>query len=123
MFEPILERFRGGADFKAADYVAAWQDLERLRKAYLSKTAGFDAVILPTAPSTPPNIERLLNDDDYYITENLMALRNTRIGNLMGVCALTLPTGIPSCGVMLMGHPMQEERLLRLGLAAEAALG
>ena len=71
----------------------------------------------------PPNIERLLNDDDYYITENLMALRNTRIGNLMGVCALTLPTGIPSCGVMLMGHPVQEERLLRLGLAAEAALG
>ena len=123
MFEPILERFRGGADFKAADYVAAWQDLERLRAAYLSKTAGFDAVILPTAPSTPPNIERLLNDDDYYITENLMALRNTRIGNLMGLCALTLPTGIPSCGVMLMGHPMQEERLLRLGLAAEAALG
>ena len=123
MFEPILERFRGGADFKAADYVAAWQDLERLRTAYLSRTAGFDAVILPTAPSTPPNIERLLNDDDYYITENLMALRNTRIGNLMGVCALTLPTGIPSCGVMLMGHPMQEERLLRLGLAAEAALG
>ena len=40
MFEPILERFRGGADFKAADYVAAWQDLERLRTAYLSKTAG-----------------------------------------------------------------------------------
>jgi aspartyl-tRNA(Asn)/glutamyl-tRNA(Gln) amidotransferase subunit A len=52
-----------------------------------------------------------------------MALRNTRIGNLMGLCALTLPTGIQSCGVMLMGHPMQEERLLRLGLAAEAALG
>jgi aspartyl-tRNA(Asn)/glutamyl-tRNA(Gln) amidotransferase subunit A len=123
MFEPILERFRGGAEFKAADYVAAWQDLERLRMSYLSKTAGFDAVILPTAPSTPPSIERLLSDDDYYLTENLLALRNTRIGNLMGLCALTLPTGIPSCGVMLMGHPMHEERLLRLGLAAEAALG
>jgi aspartyl-tRNA(Asn)/glutamyl-tRNA(Gln) amidotransferase subunit A len=65
----------------------------------------------------------LLSDDDYYLTENLLALRNTRIGNLMGLCALTLPTGIPSCGVMLMGHPMHEERLLRLGLAAEAALG
>jgi aspartyl-tRNA(Asn)/glutamyl-tRNA(Gln) amidotransferase subunit A len=123
MFEPILERFRGGAEFKAADYVAAWQDLERLRMSYLLKTAGFDAVILPTAPSTPPSIERLLSDDDYYLTENLLALRNTRIGNLMGLCALTLPTGIPSCGVMLMGHPMHEERLLRLGLAAEAALG
>ena len=122
MFEPILERFRGGADFKAADFVAAWQDLERLRVAYLSKTAGFDAVILPTAPSTPPNIERLLRDDDYYLTENLMALRNTRIGNLMGLCALTLPTGIPSCGVMLRGHP-RKRALVTSWLSRRSGLG
>ena len=122
MFEPILERFRGGADFTAADYVAAWQALDELRLTYLAKTAEFDAVILPTAPITPPNIQRLLTDGTYYLSENLMALRNTRIANLIGLCALTLPTGIPSCGVSLMGHPLQEERLLRLGLAAETAL-
>ncbi len=28
-----------------------------------------------------------MTDDAYYVTENLLALRNTRIGNLMGVCA------------------------------------
>jgi len=49
-------------------------------------------------------------------------LRNTRIGNLMGLTALTLPTGIPSTGISLMCAPGSEERLLGLGLAAEAAL-
>jgi aspartyl-tRNA(Asn)/glutamyl-tRNA(Gln) amidotransferase subunit A len=41
---------------------------------------------------------------------------------LMGSCAITLPTGVPSCGVMIMGQPFGENQLLRLSLAAEAAL-
>ena len=40
--------------------------------------------LLPTAPILPPNVERLMTDQEYYVTENLLALRNTRIGNLMG---------------------------------------
>ena len=52
----------------------------------------------------------------------LLALRNTRIGNLFGLCVLTLPTAEPSCGISFMAAPMTEERLLRLGFAAERAL-
>ncbi|SLN66773.1 Glutamyl-tRNA(Gln) amidotransferase subunit A [Pseudoruegeria aquimaris] len=122
MFPEILERFRGGSGFSGADYVAAWARLRKLRAAYLRKTAGYDAVILPTSPILPPNLERLGSDHGYYVTENLMALRNTRIGNLMGLCGLTLPTGTPSCGMMILAAPMQEERLLRIGAACEAAL-
>ncbi len=123
MFPPILERFRGGADFKGADFVAAWRALLRHRESYAAATAPYDAVIVPTAPNLPPDAQRLLSDQDYYVTENLLTLRNTRIANLMGLCALTLPTGTPSCGIMLMAPPMHEARLLRLGAAAEAALG
>jgi aspartyl-tRNA(Asn)/glutamyl-tRNA(Gln) amidotransferase subunit A len=79
-------------------------------------------VLAPTAPILPPNLERLNSDSDYYKTENLLALRNTRVGNLMGLCALTLPTGVPSCGIMLMGAPNCEEALVRVGIAAERAL-
>ena len=64
-----------------------------------------------------------MQDDAYYVTENLLTLRNTRVGNLMGLPAVSLPTGRPSCGLMLCGAPLQEERLLRLCKAAEAALG
>ena len=41
-------------------------------------------MIQPTSPILPPDANRLMTDNDYYVTENLLALRNTRIGNLMG---------------------------------------
>jgi aspartyl-tRNA(Asn)/glutamyl-tRNA(Gln) amidotransferase subunit A len=122
MYAEILERFRLGRNHSGPDYVAAWAKLEAVRAAYAAATAGFDAVLAPTAPILPPNLERLNTDHDYYVTENLMALRNTRIGSLMGLCALTLPTDTPSCGLMLMGHPFTEEALLRVGAAVEQAL-
>ncbi|MFD1912696.1 amidase [Halodurantibacterium flavum] len=122
MFPRILERFRGGAEFSGADYVAGWKTMAGLREVWGAETAGYDAVILPTSPILPPHADRLLSDQDYYVRENLLALRNTRIGNLFGLSALTLPTGVPSAGVMFLAPPMAEERLLRLGAAAERAL-
>ena len=122
MYEEILERFRGGAGFSGTDYIQAWDQLRLLRQAYLAATAGYDAVLMPTCPILPPNMERLLSDSNYYVTENLLALRNTRIGNLMGLCGLTLPTDIPSSGILLNAAPNSEERLLRVAHAAESAL-
>ncbi len=122
MYPPILERFRSGAATPAADFVAAWRLLRDLRADWAAAVAPYDAVILPTAPILPPNVERLDQDRDYYVRANLLTLRNTRIGNLMGLCALTLPTGVPSTGIMVMGAPAGEEKLLRIGAAAEAAL-
>jgi aspartyl-tRNA(Asn)/glutamyl-tRNA(Gln) amidotransferase subunit A len=122
MFPRILERFRSGGVFSGADYIAGWRRLDVLRKAWAARTAGYDAVILPTSPILPPQADRLMTDDNYYVTENLLALRNTRIGNLMGLCGLTLPTMQPSCGITFLGAPHEEERLLRLGSAAARAL-
>jgi len=122
MYGEILERFRLGNGFSAPDYSAAWAQLDGARAAWDRAAAGFDAVLAPSAPILPPNLDRLNSDSAYYKTENLLALRNTRVGNLMGLCALTLPTEVPSCGVMLMGAPGCEEALLRVGVAAEAAL-
>ncbi|MEM9845581.1 MAG: amidase, partial [Pseudomonadota bacterium] len=82
----------------------------------------YDAVLMPSAPILPPDAARLMTDDTYYVTENLLALRNTRVGNLMGLCAMTLPTGTPSCGVMLCGTAFGEERLLAVASSVEAAL-
>jgi hypothetical protein len=88
-----------GRAVTAVDYVAAWRRLEAIRRLWADRTAVFDAVLVPTSPILPPDANRLMTDDAYYVTENLLALRNTRIGNLMGVCALTLPTSQPSCGI------------------------
>ena len=122
MYDQVLERFRLGAKFSGPDYVAAWAKLRGARRAWDRATARYDAVLCPTAPNLPPNVDRLASDSDYYVTENLLTLRNTRIGTLMGLCALTLPTGTASCGISLMAAPNSEEALLRLGAAAEKAL-
>ncbi|WP_170336825.1 amidase [Ruegeria arenilitoris] len=122
MYPEILERFRMGKEYSGPDYVAAWSRLKACRAAWDEATSGFDAVLAPTAPILPPNLDRLMSDHEYYVTENLLALRNTRIGNLMGLAALTLPTGTPGCGLMMLGYPGSEEVLLRLGSAAETAL-
>ena len=74
---------------------------------------------LAAVPITPPEIAAVSDDEGLFVSENLLALQNTRIGNLMGLCALTLPTGTPSAGLSLLGQPFGEERLLRLGQAAE----
>jgi aspartyl-tRNA(Asn)/glutamyl-tRNA(Gln) amidotransferase subunit A len=122
MFPRILDRFRAGAGVSAADYVAGWRRLEVLRRQWGQAVAGFDAVILPTAPNNPPDAARLLTDDAYYVTENLLTLRNTRIGNLFDLCALTVPTDEPACGLMLMAERGAEGRLLRLGHAVQPLL-
>ncbi len=122
MFQPIRDRFRAGQEFSGPDVMSAWRKLKALRVEYAKDTAAYDAVLLPTVPTLPPSRQRLMEDVEYYTTQNLLALRNTRIGNLMGLCGLTLPTGYASCGVMALAPPMTEERLLRFGVAMERAL-
>jgi len=122
MYEEILQRFRGGRDVLVSDYLKAMRDLEFFKRKYVEKTSEFDALILPTCPILPPNLKRLKSDNGYYVSQNLMALRNTRIANLLGLCALTVPTNHPSCGVSIMALPNMEEKLLRLGRSAELVI-
>lgn len=122
MFAPIRERFEAGQATQGADYVRAWQDLEKLRAIWATASAPLDAVLCPTAPNLPPKTDKLMEQGEYYVTANLLTLRNTRVGNLTGGCGITLPTDVPSCGLLMTAGPMQEDRLLRLAQAVEAAL-
>jgi aspartyl-tRNA(Asn)/glutamyl-tRNA(Gln) amidotransferase subunit A len=122
MYDRILERVRGGGSVLAVDYIAGWEELRAIRARYLAASAGYDAVICPSAACLPPKVQRIAEDADYYRAINLKTLRNTRMGNLMGLTSASLPTGTPSCGVMLNAAPGHDARLLRLAHAAEKAL-
>lgn len=119
-YPPIPARFRTGEQVSAADYIAAWAELMALRKAWRAASAPFDAVLMPTSPILPPNTARLRDDPTFFATENLLALRNTRIANLMGGAAVTLPTAQPSAGISLICG--DGTKLLRLAHAGERAL-
>ncbi len=122
MFPMIRERFRSGRNFRADQIDRARLAFKRLSRSYLARTAAYDAVLCPTTPNLPPPVDRLEADEDFYVAQNLLALRNTRLGNLFGLCGLTLPTPTPCAGLLMTGRPFDEARLLRLGAAAEAAL-
>jgi len=95
MYPQIRERFESGREHSAPAYVAA-------------------AVLAPTAPIIAPNVKRLETEDAYFKRANLLALRNTRIANMMGLCAMTLPTGVKGTGIMAMCAPDAEAQLSRL---------
>ena len=122
MYAVVRERFRAGGAFSAAEYVAAWRTLDDIRADWADATAAFDAVLLPTTPILPPNVADLLADPAFFAAENLLALRNTRVGNLLGLAALTLPTETPACGLSALAPAGAERRLLRIGIALERAL-
>lgn len=122
MFPQILERFRAGRDYSGLDYVRARKSMARMHRSYRARVAGYDAVLMPTTPILPPSVSRLATDSAYYKRINLLALRNTRIGNLLGLCGLSLPTSTPACGFMLQCLPDSEAHLLRLGSVIEAAI-
>ena len=122
VFWAIRDRVASGREISAADYILAMKEIGKLRVQFRSETIGYDGVLLPASPVMPPRIDRLLSDRKYMAEYNLHALRNTRIANLMDVPALTLPTGTPSTGLMIMGHRNEDIALLGMGTAMESAL-
>ena len=119
MYPEILSRFMAGKNFTQNEYKNAWSSISSIRADWMNFTQEFDAVILPTSPILPPNKTKLLSDSSYYKRANLLALRNTRIGNMLGLCSITLPTSKPSCGFMLMGTPFSELKLLNIASKIE----
>ena len=95
MFPQILERFRGGAAFAGADYVAAWLTLDALRRDWLAATAATMRCSCPTVADPAAEAWRPSpgGSGAYYVSENLLALRNTRIANLMGLAGADAADG------------------------------
>lgn len=123
VYPPVRRRFEAGAGVSAAEHVAAWHRLRALRRVWEARIAGADAVLLPSSPILPPDRERVAADEAHFAERNMLALRNTRLGNILGACGISLPTGVPSAGLLLMGGVGQDARVLAAATAIEQALG
>lgn len=87
--------------------------------------AGFDAVLSPTVPMTPPPLAPLLADDAAFFEVNARLLRNPSVVNLLDGCAISLPCHAPGTapvGLMAWSLGGRDDRLLSLALQLEAAL-
>ncbi len=125
LYDPrIRARIERGAVMTAADYIALREARERIIAGFDARTAGFDALVMPTSPILPARIADL-DDEREYNRVNLTSLRNTMLGNFLDRCAISLPCtppGAPPVGLMLMGAPMGDARLFAIAAAVERVL-
>ncbi|MFQ5971132.1 MAG: amidase [Alphaproteobacteria bacterium] len=127
VYGPVARRLLGGKELSEGELAARQEKFRRLKASYLRRTADFDAVVVPTVLIPPPLIAALEDGGEAYVRTNFHAILTTRLGNQLSLCALTVPCGrddegLP-VGLMLMCRPYGEVALLRLGRAAEKALG
>ncbi|MEO8058791.1 MAG: amidase [Burkholderiales bacterium] len=121
----VALRIRRGETMTAADYI----DLLRARHDWIHRMnlamRGFDAMLSPTVPCVAPPIAALLNDDAAFFAANALLLRNPSIVNLLDGCALSLPCHAPGdlpVGLMVWSSALQDDTVLDVSLAIEAAL-
>jgi aspartyl-tRNA(Asn)/glutamyl-tRNA(Gln) amidotransferase subunit A len=123
----VAARIRRGAAITAADYIALVNERRRWIAGVHRRfeDAGAEAFLMPTVPVVAPPIAALRDSDDLYTSTNLLMLRNPTLINFLDGCALSLPchrTGDAPVGLMLAGLHGQDDDILALGAAVEAAL-
>ncbi|MEO1494691.1 MAG: amidase family protein [Pseudomonadota bacterium] len=123
MWAPIESRFRQGKGADAETDRQALAEMEAHSASLQQRIADNGLIVLPTSPCFPPETAKLLADEAYFTERNLLALRNTRLGNLLTLSSVTIPSGTPMCGLMLFAPSGDEARLLSIGRAIEKVLG
>jgi len=125
VYDPrVASRILRGESQSAADYI----DLLGARRSLIARTekriAPYDALVLPTTANTPPRIADLA-DDKAFTTQNLRALRNCTLINMIDGCAISLPAhraGEVPVGLMLASSGGSDRRIFELAAGMETAI-
>ena len=124
--DPVIgPRMLTGRSLSAPDYVALLRRYAELRTQVQWTLRDVDALIVPTtmAPAWP--LAKIDASNDAYLDYNMRVHRNTGIGNLLNLCAVSVPCGFTSqglpIGLMIYAKPFQEDMALRVAYAYEQA--
>ena len=121
----VVFRLVQGRDVPAHEYLATVRAWEELRADTVAALDGIDGLLCPTVMIPPVPVADALASTDAYAERNLQTLRNTSIGNILGLCGLSVPCGFTSrglpVGLMIYGKPFDEARVLRIGHAYQQA--
>ncbi|MFL5360134.1 MAG: amidase [Myxococcales bacterium] len=124
--DPVIrERMRNGATVSAPDYFEMTRRWAALRRDARRSLADVDAFLVPTTMIPPLPSARLATDLTEYARRNVEYLRNNAIGNILGLCGLSVPCGFTGqgfpIGLLIYGKPFAERTILRVGYAYERA--
>jgi aspartyl-tRNA(Asn)/glutamyl-tRNA(Gln) amidotransferase subunit A len=126
VYDPrVAVRILRGEGMSAADYV----DLLGARRSMIARIetriAPYDALVMPTTANTPPRIADLVADDKAFTTQNLRALRNPSLINMIDGCSISLPAqreGEVPVGLMLAAAAGADRRIFELAAGMEEAI-
>ncbi len=127
-YDPIIgSRIMQGKDIRASDYLNTTRAWDELRQQMQHTLRNVDALIVPSTMIAARPTAEVDASMDTYGEHNLKYLRNTSIGNILGLCGLSVPCGFTSeglpIGLMIYGRPFAEDTILRIGYAFEQAAG
>jgi aspartyl-tRNA(Asn)/glutamyl-tRNA(Gln) amidotransferase subunit A len=125
VYDPRVSlRIMRGEAISAADYI----DLLNARRSLIARIGvrltPYDALVMPTTANTPPRIADLA-DDKEFTRQNLRALRNCTLINMIDGCSISLPAhreGEVPVGLMLAATGGSDRRIFELAAGMEGTI-
>jgi aspartyl-tRNA(Asn)/glutamyl-tRNA(Gln) amidotransferase subunit A len=124
--DPIVgRRMLIDRDITAVDYVKALRTTKALRASLEHTLRDVDVLLVPTTARPALPVAEVDADLDTYNAHSSVYARNTRIGNVLDLCGVSLPSGFSAkglpIGLLICGKPFAEDMVLRAGHAYEQA--
>ncbi|GIX49323.1 MAG: amidase [Candidatus Tectimicrobiota bacterium] len=125
-YDPVVQyRILAGKAASAADYLQALRAHEALKVKAQEALRDIDALLAPTTAVPARPVAEVDASLETYQAWNPRYSRNTRVANMLGLCALSVPCGLTAkglpIGLMIMGKAGDEATVLRVGYAYEQA--
>jgi len=125
-YDPVVSsRVLPAKEFSAVEYLRCLNACNTLQAGIARVLRDIDVFLAPTSMIPAAPLAEVDASMDAYVPFNLRYSRNTRVANVLGLCALTVPCGFSSeglpIGLMIHGKPRDEAMVLRAGQAFEQA--
>jgi aspartyl-tRNA(Asn)/glutamyl-tRNA(Gln) amidotransferase subunit A len=124
--DPVIgPRMLTGRTLSAPDYFALLQRYAQLREQVRWTLRDVDALIVPTTMAPARPLDAIDTSFETYLDYNMRVHRNAGIGNILNLCAVSVPCGFTSeglpIGLMIYAKPFEEDMALRVAYAYEQA--
>lgn len=121
--DPVIgPRMLTGRNLSAPDYFLLLKRYAELRGKLQSTLHDINALIVPTTMIPP---RPLADIEEKYLDSNMRYHRNCGIGNILNLCAVSVPCGFTSgglpIGLQIYAKPFHEDMALRVAYAYEQA--
>ena len=125
--DPVVgTRIKSSSSVDAGEYLRRLRVLKKLSASVQRHFEDVDLIASPTVPITPPLLADVCEVEG-YAPRNMASLRNTTVGNLLGLCGITLPVGLDASGMpvglQLLAKHGNDAKLLTIACRLEKILG